>query len=49
MSDPTSDLLKAFVEATDERKDLALRVLRGQVTTCPYLNQGGAVVVLIRR
>jgi excisionase family DNA binding protein len=37
MSDTTSDLLRAFVDSSDDRKAVALQVLRGEVTTCPYL------------
>ncbi|MDD5707928.1 MAG: helix-turn-helix domain-containing protein [Kiritimatiellae bacterium] len=43
MSDATSELLKAFIDASDERKAVALQVLRGDVTTCPYLRQGQTV------
>ena len=39
MSDNTMELLKSFVEANDARKKVALQVLRGEVTTCPYLRQ----------
>ncbi len=44
MSDTTSELLKAFVEASEDRKAVALQVLRGEVTTCPHLRQGRTVI-----
>ena len=44
MSDTTSELLRAFVDASEERKGLALQVLKGEVTTCPHLKQGRTVI-----
>jgi excisionase family DNA binding protein len=43
MSDTTSDLLRVFVDANDDRKNMALQVLRGELTTCPYLRSKQAV------
>jgi excisionase family DNA binding protein len=37
MSDTTSDVLRALLDASDDRKNVAVQVLRGELTTCPYL------------
>jgi excisionase family DNA binding protein len=44
MSDTTSDLLRVFVDANDDRKNMALQVLRGELTRCPYLRSEQAFV-----